>query len=99
MDIWAVVRKTCEIRVLSVSVGSTLDGGYISILALRSQIFEYLRESFYRQALEYLGSSRKTKYKKKHVFFLRKFLGIIVFLEGVRVDDGDTFLSLLYRQS
>ena len=36
---------------------------------------------------------------KKHVFFLRKFLGIIVFLEGVRVDDGDTFLSLLYRQS
>ena len=49
------------------SIGSTLGVKYDLILALRSQIFEYLRETFYGHALEYLQSacSEKKKGKKK----------------------------------
>ena len=38
----------------SKSMGSTLGAKYDLILALRSQIFEYSRDLFYRYALEYL---------------------------------------------
>ena len=45
------------------SIGSTLGVKYDLILALRSQIFEYLRETFFRQALVYLQSARSDKNK------------------------------------
>ena len=36
---------------------STFGVNYDLVLALRSQIFEYWRETFYRHALEYLQSA------------------------------------------
>ena len=45
-------------------MGSTLGVKYDLIPALRSQMFEYLRETLYRHALEYLEPARsKTKRK------------------------------------
>ena len=43
---------------------STLGVEYDLMLALRSQICEYLSETFYRHALEYLQSARSKKKKK-----------------------------------
>ena len=44
---------------------STLGVKYDLIFALRSQIVDYLRETFYRFALEYLQSARSEKSEKK----------------------------------
>ena len=57
VNIWALVRKTCAICVvvlelLGFTMGSTFDVNCDLALALRRQIFEYLRETFYRHALE-----------------------------------------------
>ena len=59
VNIWAFVRKTCNLRtyvyvvvalsLLSFSIGSPFDVNYDVILALRSHIFEYMREDFYRR--------------------------------------------------
>ena len=46
---------------------STLGVEYDLMLALRSQICEYLSETFYRHALEYLQSARSKK-KKENIF-------------------------------
>ena len=46
---------------LSSSIGSPSGVKYDWILALRSQTFEYLRETFCRHALEYLQSPRAEK--------------------------------------
>ena len=54
-------------------------------LALRSQMFQYLRERFYKRALEYLRSARSEKKMKLYilyVFFLGKHLTIIDPFEG-----------------
>ena len=48
---------------------STLDVKYILTLALRSQIFEYWRETFYIHALEYLQSARRSEKKGNFFFF------------------------------
>ena len=54
------------------------------MLALRSQIFEDLRETFYGHALEYLQSPRSGKNKEnKKGFLLRKPLTIIDHFEGL----------------
>ena len=42
-------------------MGSTLGVKYDLTLALRRQILEYLRETFYRHALEYLKPARAEK--------------------------------------
>ena len=50
-------------------MGSIFGVNHDLILALRSQIFEYLRETFYGHALEYLQSACSEKKKgKKNVF-------------------------------
>ena len=66
VNIWALVRKTCAICVvvlelLGFTMGSTFDVNCDLALALRRQIFEYLRETFYRHALEYLKPARAEK--------------------------------------
>ena len=56
----------CNLRsnvLLSFNMESTLGVKYDLILALRSQIFESLRATFYRNALEYLQSARSEKKK------------------------------------
>ena len=54
------------------------------ILALPSQIFEYLCETFGRRALGYLESaSIKDNKEEKKGFFLRKRLTIIGLLKGL----------------
>ena len=45
---------------------STLGVKYDVALALRSQIYEYLRETFCRHALEYLQSARSEKKEKNY---------------------------------
>ena len=47
------------------------------ILALRSQIIEYLRETFYRHALEYQQWARPGGKNEENCVFLRKRLTII----------------------
>ena len=59
-------------------MGSILDVKDDYVLVLRSQFFEYLREMFYRHALECMGpvfSENKNKNKKD--FFLWKRLTIL----------------------
>ena len=65
-------------------MGSTLGDKYDLILALRSQIFEYLHECFYRHALRVpaIGLFRKKKKRKKKTVFLRKRLTIIDLLKA-----------------
>ena len=41
---------------------------YVLILVLRSQFFEYLRETLYKHALEHLEAARSEK-KMVHFFF------------------------------
>ena len=55
------------LHLLSFSVGLIL-AIHISLLALRSQIFEYLRETFCRRALGYLepAASKKEKHYSSH---------------------------------
>ena len=54
-----VVALYFEVTIIpSFSMGATLGVKYDVILVLRSQIFEYLRETFYRHAVEYLQSPR-----------------------------------------
>ena len=74
MDVWAFVRETCEILVvplylLSFSIGPTLvDSIYDLLLALRSQVFDYSRDTICSYALKYLEPARstnETKQKKK----------------------------------
>ena len=65
--IWDFVREKCKNKVfpgkyLSFSTGSTL--GVTYDLALQSQIFEYLGDTFYRHALEYLEPARSEKQRK-----------------------------------
>ena len=55
---------------------------YDLTLALPSQIFEYLRESFCKRALEYLQSARSEKNEKNYIF-VRKRLTIIDLFEGL----------------
>ena len=62
---------------------SALGVKYVLILALRSQIFEYLRETFYRHVLEYLQWVRPEKMKKKRKNPLGKRLTIIDVFEGL----------------
>ena len=64
-------------------MGSTLGVKSDLILALRSQIFEYLRESVHRDALEYLQLAGSEKMQKKELF-LRKRLSIIELFEELR---------------
>ena len=49
-------------------MGSTLGVKYDLILAIRSQIFQYLRETFYARALEYLEPARSEKKNEKNVY-------------------------------
>ena len=58
------------------------------ILALRSQIFEYLAETFYRHALEYLKPARSEREwgKYMYVFLLGKRLTTIDLFEGLWSD-------------
>ena len=49
-------------------MGSTLGVKSDLILALRSQIFEYLRERVHRDALEYLQLAGSEKMQKKRAF-------------------------------
>ena len=44
-------------------MGSTLDVKHYLILAIRSQIFEYLRETFYRHAF---GVAKTGSFRKKY---------------------------------
>ena len=86
MDIWAFVRKICVIYVvalhlLSFSVGLIL-AIHISLLAIRSQIFEYLRETFCRRALGYLDEPDASR-MKIYLFALRKCLTIIDLCKGL----------------
>ena len=84
-----VVALYFEVTIIpSFSMGATLGVKYDVILDLRSQIFEYLRETFYRHALEYLQSARPEKTnRKRKLFFARK-----------RVRDHDlTFLKAFGR--
>ena len=72
-------------------MGSILDDENDLILALRSQIFEYLRFFFYRHALEYLQSPRSEKKNdQNNAAFLRKRLTIIE-LFGVLWSVGTRF--------
>ena len=59
MDIWIFVRWTCknyafESLLLGFSVDSILGVKYDLVLVLRSQFFEYLRETLYKHALKHL---------------------------------------------
>ena len=64
-------------------MGSTLGVKKCDLmLALRSQIFEQLREYFYRLALEYLEPARSEK-KQKKGSLLRKRLTTIDLVEGM----------------
>ena len=49
-----IVQFLRRCLVLKFSMGSTFGRQYYLILALRSQFSEYLHETFYRRALEYL---------------------------------------------
>ena len=64
------------ISVLGVKMGSTFDSEYDLISALRSQIFEYVCETFHRYALESwdTDSFRILEKKKKKAFFFVKTL-------------------------
>ena len=63
---------------------SALGVKYVLILALRSQIFEYLRETSCRRALGYLEPARSETKKVKIIFFiLRKRLAIVDRIEGL----------------
>ena len=53
-------RSCLQLRVLSFSTGSTLGDKYDLVMALCSQIFEYLRETFCRRALEWSRPALKT---------------------------------------
>ena len=55
---------------------------YDLILAVRSQIFEYLLKTFCRRALEYPQSARSEKTNEIKAVFLRKRLTIVDFLEA-----------------
>ena len=89
MGIGTFARKTCVICVfafflLSVSTGSTFCVEHGLMLALRSQILEYLREAFYRHALEYSTCNRFVQKKRgKETFFLRKRPTITDRFEGL----------------
>ena len=79
-----VVALYFEVTIIpSFSMGATLGVKYDVILVLRSQIFEYLRETFYRHALEYLEPARSEKKKKEKKIFLRKHLTIADLFEGL----------------
>ena len=51
------------------------------MLVLRSQFFDFLRETFYRHALEYLAPVRSENKWGKKRFFLGKRLTIVTFLK------------------
>ena len=53
------------------------------MLALRSQIFEYLSDLFYRHALGYLEPARSDKNGKIKLFFPRKRLTVVDRFEGL----------------
>ena len=67
VDVWTSERKTCEncavalITQFQYSLRSTLGDKYELILALRGQVFEYLRETSNRRSLGYLQSARSEK--------------------------------------
>ena len=65
------------------------------VLVLRSQFFEYLRETWYKHAFEHLEAARSEK-KGKNLFYLRKRQTIIDLFEGLRLV-GTQFRR--YRQS
>ena len=77
-DIWPFVRDTCAFcaldwYLLSFSQGSIFGVIHELMLALRSQIFENLRDCFYRHALKYgTGSFRKKCEKKGYQVFPMK---------------------------
>ena len=56
------------------------------MLALRSQMFAYLRETLYRHALEYLQSARSEK-KKKKILGKRLTIPCIDHFEGMWLVD------------
>ena len=61
---------------------STLIVKYDFILALRSQIFEYLGETYYRHALESVEPARSEKKRKTHgVFSYGNILLLLTFLK------------------
>ena len=66
---WSIVRKTCAffvtaLRVLRFSMGTTLGD---LVLALRGQIFDFLRETF-TDALAYLEPARSVKIRGGECF-------------------------------
>ena len=71
-DIWTVVRESAKILVLlSFRVCLILGVKYDLILILRSQFFEYLRETLYKHAAEHLEAARPEN-KMGNIFpFLR----------------------------
>ena len=56
---------------------------YDLMVALSCQIFEYLRETFCRRALENLQSARSEEKKREKKVFQRKRLAIVDLFEGL----------------
>ena len=97
---WTLVRKTRKICVVAfnylVSVQDQLRATkYDLILAVRSQIFGYLRETFCGRALGYLGPAASKQNDRKNCFFFRKCVTTVDLLEGqyTAVLGGDTFFA------
>ena len=67
VNMWIFVRRSVKFTSLPWNYLSIVPYGISLILALCSPIFEYLRETFYRYALEYLQSapSDQKQCKKK----------------------------------
>ena len=80
---WIFVRRSVKFTSSPWNYLSIVPYGISSILALCSQIFEYLRETFYRHALEYLQSAPSDQKQCKKNVFLRKRLTIIDLFEGL----------------
>ena len=82
----ACVICAVALDLLKFSMGSTMGvkDDLIIVLAICSQIFEYLRGNFKRHDLEYLQSARSERKKlKKNALFLRKRLTVVDLFEGL----------------
>ena len=79
---WRLNKSACNSAYFS--MGSTAGVKYDLILALRSQVFEYIYiYIFYRHAFEYLQPACSEKKREKNAVFLRKSLTIVDLFEGL----------------